>query len=82
MSVTFIIWTKQADIYALYYDFFWLSPPEVLEEAEGLLHSHPTLHQLELVCDEEPGPSTTGVGLEVETPLAMIVFRSFPETAP
>lgn len=66
----------------LYHDFFWFSPPEVLEEAEGLLHSHPNLHQLELVCDEELGdPSMTGGDLEVETPLAIFVFKSFPETA-
>jgi hypothetical protein len=65
----------------LYHDFFWLSPPEVLEEAEGLLHSHPNFHQLELVRDEELGdPLTAGGDWEVETPFAIFVLKSFPET--
>jgi len=61
-----------------------LSPPEVFEEVEDPLHGHPSLHQLEPDHDEElwdVWPSITGSALEAETPLAIFVSKSFPDTA-
>jgi hypothetical protein len=68
---------------SLYHDFFELSPPEVLEETEDLLHGHPNLHQLEPVRDEELEGiwlSAVGGDLEAETPLAIFVFTPLPAT--
>lgn len=91
-SIAEIIFTSTASrgmddsnyVYRLYHDFFELSPPEVLEEAEDLLHGHPNLHQLEPVRNEELEdiwPSAADGDLEVETPLAIFVFTLLPATA-